>query len=87
MLSDKKFNQLINVSNLDPGRGGRMKTTVFYIIEKGGNVSNIATIGDKQYSKEAEKALKQIKSIWKPAILNNEPVRYLFTMPLTMRSE
>ena len=83
----QKFNQLIDVSSLDPGRGGRMKTTVFFIIEKDGNVSNIATIGDKQYSKEAEKALKQIKSIWKPAILNNEPVRYLFTLPLTMSFE
>ena len=80
----KNFAEIFDPSILEERSGTTLKTTAYFIIEKDGSVNNLIAVGDKQYSKLVEKALKKIKTTWKPAIINGEPVRYLFRFPLTM---
>lgn len=80
----KNFAQIFDPSVLNERSGTTLKTTAYFIIEKDGSVNNLIAVGDKQYSKLVEKALKKIKTTWKPAIINGEPVRYLFRFPLTV---
>lgn len=71
-------------TNLDEKSGTVLQATAYFIIEIDGKMSNITAIGDKRLSNDAVKALKKIKTGWKPAIIGGEPVRFLFTYPLTM---
>ncbi|MBH1958970.1 MAG: hypothetical protein I8H68_02550 [Flavobacteriia bacterium] len=79
-----KFAEIFPISNFDEKSGTILKTTAYFIIEKDGKMGNVIAIGDKRYSLAAQKALKQINGLWKPARLNGEPVRFIHALPLTM---
>lgn len=70
------------------GAGELMKTTVTFIVEKDGTISNIKANGkDSQFNAEAERTIKKIKGKWSPAKLNGENVRSYFKFPISMQFE
>ncbi|WP_027377003.1 energy transducer TonB [Kaistella palustris] len=74
----------IDTFNLNPDNLRKMKTRVYFIIEKDGKLTNILAMGDIRYSERLEKALKKVKETWTPAVVNGEPTRFLFTMSLSI---
>lgn len=65
-----------------------LKTTVMFIVEKDGSISNVKATGpNSDVNFEAEKTIKSIKGKWTPAKLNGEIVRSYFKFPITMRFE
>ena len=67
---------------------GLMKTTVTFIVEKDGTISNIKANGsNKDFNAEAEKSIKKIKGKWTPAKLNGAYVRSYFKFPISMQFE
>lgn len=67
---------------------GLMKTTVTFIVEKDGTISNIKANGtNKAFNAEAEKSIKKIKGKWTPAKLNGAYVRSYFKFPISMQFE
>lgn len=70
------------------GTGELIKTTVTFIVETDGSISNIKANGlDASFNKEAEKTIRSIKGKWIPAKLKGESVRSYFKFPITMRFE
>lgn len=70
------------------GTGDLMKTTVSFIVEKDGTISNIKASGsNSQFNFEAEKTIRNIKGKWTPAKLNGENVRSYFKFPISMQFE
>ncbi|MCS3530135.1 energy transducer TonB [Chryseobacterium sp. JUb7] len=66
----------------------RLKTTLYFVIESDGKISDVISIGDNDdFNKEGERIIKSIKNIWTPAKLNGEPVRFIYALPLTMAFE
>lgn len=78
-----------NFSTADfEGTGELMKTTVTFIVEKDGTISNIKANGnDKDFNAEAERTIRNIKGKWTPAKLNGEHVRSYFKFPISMMFE
>lgn len=77
----KYFNQ----SDFD-GTGELMRTTVTFVVEKDGTISNIKAAGnDSYFNKEAVKTVNMIKGKWIPAKVNGKNVRYAFKMPIAMQ--
>ncbi len=80
------------VNNFDTsimeGSGELVKTTVTFIVEKDGTISDIKAAGpNKDFNKEAEKTIKSVKGKWTPAKLNGENVRSYFKFPIMMQFE
>lgn len=80
------------VSNFDTsameGTGELVKTTVVFIVEKDGTISDVKATGlNAAFNKEAEKAIKSVKSKWIPAKLDSENVRSYFKFPISMQFE
>ncbi|WP_417431448.1 energy transducer TonB [Halpernia sp.] len=70
------------------GTDNVMRTTLTFIVEKDGTISDIKANGDnKDFNQEAVKSLKSIKGKWSPAKLNGENVRSYFSFPVTMKFE
>ena len=78
-----------NFSTADfEGTGELMKTTVTFIVEKDGTISNVkATGSDRDFNAEAERTIRTIKGKWTPAKLNGEHVRSYFKFPISMMFE
>ena len=67
---------------------GLMKTTVTFIVEKDGTISNIKANGsNRDFNAEAEKSIKKIKGKWTPAKLNGAYVSSYFKFPISMQFE
>ncbi|WP_317169749.1 hypothetical protein [Chryseobacterium sp. C3] len=65
-----------------------VKTNVAFIVEKDGSISNVQAEGDNfTFNRQAEIALYSISQKFSPAIINGDPVRYRFRLPLTMNIE
>ncbi|TDX91701.1 energy transducer TonB [Chryseobacterium daecheongense] len=65
-----------------------VKANVSFIVEKDGSVSNVHAQGDNfTFNRQAEIALYSISEKFSPAIVNGNPVRYRFKLPLTMNIE
>ncbi|SFH94707.1 energy transducer TonB [Halpernia frigidisoli] len=63
-----------------------MRTTLTFIVEKDGSISDIkANGGNKDFNQEAIKTLKTIKGKWTPAKLGGESVRSYFSFPVSMK--
>lgn len=63
-----------------------MKTTVTFIVERDGTISNLKANGKlKEFNDEAIRTVKSIKGKWIPAKINNQAVRSYFTLPITMK--
>ncbi len=95
---DAKFPGGINafrskvVQNFDTsdfeGTGDKISTSIVFIVEKDGTVSNIKANGkDTGFNREAEATIKKIKGKWEPAKVNGQPVRSYFTIPISMLFE
>lgn len=68
------------------GSGELMKTTITFVVEKNGTISNIKANGkDAYFNKEALKTLNKIQTTWIPAEVKGVKVRSAFTMPIAMQ--
>ncbi|WP_048509308.1 energy transducer TonB [Chryseobacterium sp. FH2] len=64
----------------------KINTRIYFIVEKNGYVRFVTATGDnKKHSQAAEIAVRRLFVKWKPATINGEPVRYLYTFPLTLK--
>lgn len=72
------------------GDEGLIKTTVFLSIDETGKISNIVAEGENSiFNAEAVRAITSANEgkIWKPATENNQPVKTVYKLPLTMQFE
>ena len=62
---------------------------VSFIVEKDGAMSNIKVLEDPGYGLGAEaiRVLKSLKTKWIPGILNGEPMRTAYNLPISIRLE
>ena len=75
-------------NNSFEGSGDLMKTTITFIVEKDGSISNIKSKGpNAAFNKEAEQTIKNIKGKWNPAKLKGENVRSYFNFPISIQFE
>lgn len=82
-----KFQNKFDGSEFD-GTGESLKTTLTFIVEKDGSISNIKANGkDVSFNSEAMRAIKAVKGKWTPAQLDGESVRSYFTFPISMKFE
>ncbi len=80
------------VSNFDTsvmeGTGEVVKTTVIFIVEKDGSISDVTATGaNSDFNRAAVKTIKSIKGKWVPAKINGENVRSYFKFPISMQFE
>ncbi|MCW3160535.1 energy transducer TonB [Chryseobacterium oryctis] len=62
-----------------------IKANVAFIVEKDGSISNVKAQGDNfTFNRQAEIALYSIPEKFSPAIINGDPARFRFQLPLTM---
>ena len=60
-------------------------TTVKFIVEPDGSLSNISAKGENQsFNEEAELAVKAIQVKWIPGEANGKKIRSLYSMPIKM---
>ena len=70
------------------GTGEVVKTTLMFIVEKDGTISEVKATGpDAVFNREAVKTIKSVKGKWIPAKLNGENVRSYFKFPISMQFE
>lgn len=82
-----KFQNKFDGSEFD-GTGESLKTTLTFIVEKDGSISNVKANGkDVNFNSEALRAIKAVKGKWTPAQLDGESVRSYFTFPVSMKFE
>lgn len=64
---------------------GPVRSQVKFSIDTDGNINSVTATGDNQIlNKEMERVINSIKKKWTPAMYNNQPVKYWFTIPFTM---
>lgn len=63
-----------------------VRVMVSFVIEKNGAMTNITLLKNTNPSvdNEAIRVLKSLKTKWTPGYKNNQPVRTLFTLPITI---
>lgn len=69
------------------GTEGLFKTEVNFVINENGSVSNYTVSGNNEnFNNEAVRSMKTVndKTLWKPAIKDGKPVKFVFKMPITM---
>lgn len=82
-----KVQSLFNGSQFE-GEDGVMKTTVTFIVERDGSISNVQANGpDAAFNREAERTVRSIKGKWQPAKFQGQIVRSAFRFPITMQFE
>lgn len=70
------------------GTGEVLKTTIVFIVEKDGSISEVKATGpNADFNREAIKTIKSVKGKWVPAKLNGENVRSYFKFPISMQFE
>ena len=80
----KKFSENFDSTPLKASDAA-LKTTIYFVVEPDGTVNRIIAVGDNdEFNKEAERALKSIKTKYAPAKVNNLVVRHILRMPLSM---
>jgi protein TonB len=83
-------NKVINNFNtsLMDGTGETVKTTVVFIVEKDGTITDVKASGSNAvFNREAEKTIKSVKGKWIPAKLDGKNVRSYFKFPISMQFE
>lgn len=82
-----KVVQNFGVDNFE-GTNELMKTTVSFIVEKDGTISEVKASGpNAAFNKEAEKTVKSVKGKWLPAKFEGKNVRSYFKFPISMQFE
>lgn len=86
-LFREKVMQNFDISSFE-GSDETLKTTVTFVVERNGSISNIKVNGkDAYFNKETEQVIRKIGGKWKPAKVNGEFVRSYFSFPVSMRFE
>jgi protein TonB len=77
----KNFNK-----NIADEKGATLTAIIYFIIEKDGSMSSIKVVKEsrKDVGLEAIRVLKKNTIKWKPALKNNNPVRTVYTIPITI---
>ena len=79
----KKIQQMILQNKPTPDI--QLMTTVKFIVEPDGSLSNISAKGENQsFNEEAELAVKAIQVKWIPGEANGKKIRSLYSMPIKM---
>ena len=79
----KKIQQMILQNKSTPDI--QLMTTVKFIVEPDGSLSNISAKGENQsFNEEAELAVKAIQVKWIPGEANGKKIRSLYSMPIKM---
>lgn len=79
----RKFAENMDIIDV---KTNKINTRVYFIVEKNGYVRYVTATGDdKKHSEAAETAIRRMFVKWKPATVNNKPVRYLYTFPLSLK--
>jgi len=79
----RQFSEKMDVIDV---KSDQINTRVYFIVEKNGYVRFVAATGDnKKHSQAAEIAVRRLFVRWKPAKNNGEPVRFLYTFPLSLK--
>lgn len=79
--------ETIDLGNVKSSKD-RLQSIIYFVIESDGKVSDVTSIGDNDdFNKEGERVIRSIKNIWTPAKLNGDPVRFIYSLPLTMAFE
>ena len=74
------------ISENKPTPSVMLSTTLSFIIEPDGTMSNVLAEGENQsFNKEMERTLKTIKDKWIPAEVKGKKVRSYYKMPIRMR--
>lgn len=82
-----KFSENFDTGAMEGGEG-TIKATVTFIIERDGSITDIKVQGgNSTFNQEAIRTVKSIRTKWKPAKINDQPVRQRYKMPLTMNFE
>lgn len=67
---------------------GKFETSVHFIIEKDGTISDIKASGkNESFNKETVRAILRIKDKWNPGKIKGQKVRSHFGLPFTMNFE
>ncbi|KAA0127544.1 hypothetical protein FY557_12505 [Chryseobacterium sp. SN22] len=65
-----------------------VKANVGFIVERDGRVTNVQAEGENfTFNRQAEIAVYSVSQKFSPAIVDGDPVRYRFKLPLTMNIE
>ena len=87
----QKFYNYIAVNFSKPEIEGENTITlkVSFIVEKDGSMSNIKVLDDPGYGLGAEaiRVFKSLKTKWNPGILDGEPMRTAFNLPIAIQLE
>ena len=76
------------ISENKPTPSVMLYTTLTFIIEPDGTMSNILAEGENQsFNKEMKRTLKTIKDKWIPAEIKGKKVRFYYNVPIKMRIE
>lgn len=79
----KQFAEKMDVIDV---KSKQINTRVYFIVEKTGYIRYVTAVSDnKQHGQAAETAVRRLFVRWKPATVSGEPVRYLYTFPLTLK--
>ena len=79
----KKIQQMILQNKSTPDI--QLMTTVKFIVEPDGSLSNISAKGENQsFNEEAELAVKAIQVKWIPGEVNGIKIKSLYSMPIKM---
>lgn len=82
-----KFSENFDTSAMEGGEG-TIKATVTFIVERDGSITDIKVQGgNSDFNQEATRTVKSVKTKWKPAKINDQPVRQRYKMPITMNFE
>ncbi len=82
-----KFSENFDTGAMEGGEG-TIKATVTFIVERDGSITDIKVQGgNSDFNQEAIRTVKSVKTKWKPAKINDQPVRQRYKMPITMNFE
>ncbi len=83
----KRIAETIDLGNVKSSKD-RLQSIIYFVIESDGKISDVTSVGDHDdFNREGERVIRSIKNIWTPAKLNGDPVRFIYSLPLTTAFE
>ncbi|WP_124639247.1 MULTISPECIES: energy transducer TonB [Amniculibacterium] len=81
----KQVASLLYFDNVDENQKF-VQTEIDFIVDKSGEITQVNAVGDNSiFNRQAEIAMYLLPNKFSPAIIDKNPVRYRFKMPLSMR--
>ena len=76
-----KVAQKINIKKVK-NASGKVSSSAKFAVNAQGNIESITVYGNNNdFNKEVENAIKSVKTKWKPATYDSEPIKYWFQIP------